>query len=138
VLLRRLPVFFVVALTIGAPGCSSDENPAGDAGRFCGEVEANAAELTNPDLAFSDDIDPLLGLYRKIGEFAPLAIEPDWQQLIKNYETASTVVPGDDESEQRMIESALRTEKSAVAVSRWLKTNCDVDLGPVDTIAAQI
>ena len=124
----------LVALVFVAPACSSESDPAGDASRFCGEVEANKELLTAPDLASSDDIEPLLELYREIGQFAPLAIERDWDQLIANYETASTVVPGDEESEQRMIESALRTEKSAVAVSRWLATTCAVDLGPVATI----
>lgn len=127
-----------LALACVATACGSDADPAGDASRFCGEVEANKARLTQPDLASSDDIGPLLDLYRMIGEFAPLAIEQEWEQLITNYETASTVVPGDEESEQRMIETALRTEKSAVAVSRWLMVNCAVDLGPVATITPQL
>jgi hypothetical protein len=126
-----------VALS-SAAACGSDPDPAGDAQRFCGEVEASKEELTSPDLASSDEILPLIDLYRRIGELAPLEIERDWQHLTASYETASTVVPGEEESEQRMIESALRAEKSAVAVSEWLKVNCAVDLGPVATITPQL
>ena len=56
---------------------SSCGSEAGDAERFCGEVAAHVDELTNPSLAFADDIEPLLELYRDIGAFAPLAIEEE-------------------------------------------------------------
>jgi len=123
----------VAAVGIGA--CASDD--AGDAERFCGEVQLNTERLTQPDLQFTDDIEPLLDLYREIGELAPLAIEPEWDQLVTAYETASTVVPGDPESEQIALASIFSTEKSAAAVDRWLEANCAVDIGPVFTIVAQ-
>ncbi len=116
-------------------GCSDGD--AGNAERFCGEVNVNAQRLTQPTLEFSDDIEPLLDLYRSIGELAPLAIEAEWNQLITAYETASTVVPGDPESEQTMLATIFATEKSAAAVDAWLEANCAVDIGPVFTIVAQ-
>ncbi len=123
-------------IAIVMTACGSNDT-AGDAERFCGEVQANAAQLTQPNLQFSDDIEPLLDLYRDIGELAPLAIEPEWDQLISAYETASTVVPGDPESEQVALASIFSTEESAAEVDRWLETNCAVDIGPVFTIVAQ-
>ena len=116
--------------------CGSAED-AGSAERFCGEVAANTAQLTNPDLAFSDDIEPFLDLYRQIADLAPLAIEQEWDQLVTAYETASTVVPGDPESEQTALAAIFSTEKSAAAIDRWLERNCAVDIGPVMTIVAQ-
>lgn len=121
----------------GLLGACTGDGGAGNAERFCGEVQLNAAQLTQPNLQFSDDIEPLLDLYRSIGELAPLAIEPEWSQLITAYETASTVVPGDPESEQVALASIFSTEESAAAVDRWLETNCAVDIGPVFTIVAQ-
>ena len=53
-----------------------------------------------------------------------------------NYETASTVDPGDPESLQRVVAQAVRAERSAIAVHDWLLANCDVDLGNVATIGA--
>ncbi len=125
-----------VAVTLLISACDGNDG-AGDAERFCGEVQVNAEQLTQPNLQFSDDIEPLLDLYRDIGELAPLAIEPEWNQLISAYETASTVVPGDPESEQIALASIFSTEESAAAVDRWLKTNCAVDIGPVFTIVTQ-
>ena len=110
----------------------SDDRP--DAGRFCGEVEANRVALTDPRIEFSDDIEPFLALYRSVGELAPLAIEDEWDRLVDNYETASTVVPGDVDSEQRAITSALQSEEAATEVSTWLRENCGVDLGPLSTL----
>lgn len=114
-----------------------DDDTAGNAERFCGEIEVNQAALFTPDLASAAEIAPLLELYREIGELAPLAIEADWDQLVLNYETASTVVPGDDASIQAATAQAYQSEKSAAAVKRWLVDNCALDIGPVATIVAQ-
>ncbi|NND75962.1 MAG: hypothetical protein HKN44_13240 [Ilumatobacter sp.] len=124
-----------MAIVIGVSACGSDD--AGSAERFCGEVQVHAAELTQPDLTYTDDIEPYLDLYRDIGRLAPLAIEKEWDQLVDAYETASTVVPGDPESEQRALAAIFSTEQSAAAIDSWLERNCAVDIGPVFTIVAQ-
>jgi hypothetical protein len=121
----------LVALVALVAGCS-DDGP-GDAERFCGEVREHIPELVTPP-ATADDIDDFLGLYRRIGDVAPLAIEPHWQALVLNYETASTVETADPASVQRATRQAYATERSAVEVKDWLVTNCGVDLGPVSTI----
>jgi hypothetical protein len=113
-------------------GCGGESG--GDAERFCGEVAANKDALTNPDLTYSDDIEPLLDLYREIGDLAPLAVEDDWNQIVAAYETASTVVPGEPASEQEALAAIYSSEESAAAVDQWLKANCAVDIGPVFTI----
>lgn len=132
----RLPVM-ATCLAVGLlSGCNGGDD-AGDAERFCGEVQVNAERLTQPGLQFTDDIEPFLNLYRAIGALAPIAIELEWDQLIDAYETASTVVPGDPESEQSALAAIFSTEKSAAAIDSWLETNCAVDIGPVFTIVAQ-
>jgi hypothetical protein len=120
------------ALAAVAVACGDERG--GDAERFCGEVDANKAALTDPQLEFADDIEPYIDLYRSIGEVAPLSIEAEWNQLIVNYETVSTVVLGDTESEQTAVVSALQSEKAAATVSSWLAENCAVDLGPLATL----
>ena len=110
--------------------CGDD---GGSTERFCDEILTNRdAILTTP--ATADEIDDFVGLYRRLGEAAPLAIGEEWQALVVNYETASTVEPGDAESVQRAVETALRTERSAVAVREWVSTNCGVDLPEVPTM----
>ena len=123
------------ALVVGLAACGSGDS-AGDPERFCGEIEVHRTQLVDPDLAYADDIEPLLALYRRIGDYAPLAIEAEWDQLIVNYETASTVVPGDDDSLQRVVASAYQSEQAAAAVNDWLVSNCALDLGPLSTIVA--
>jgi hypothetical protein len=121
----------IAAVVVAA--CSSGDS-GGSAERFCGEVEANKEALTNPQLDFSDDIAPFLQLYVDIGEVAPLAIEKEWNQLVLAYETASTVVPGDADSEQAVLAAIYTSESAAAAVGSWLQDNCAVDIGPVFTI----
>lgn len=115
--------------------CGSDD--AGSAERFCGEIDENKALLTSPELTFSDDIEPVLELYREIADLAPLAIEEEWRQLVATYETANTVVLGDPESEQAVLAAAFQSEASAAAVAKWLRENCAVDIGPLATIVPQ-
>jgi hypothetical protein len=125
----------VAAAVAALSGCGTDENP--NAERFCGEVAANKDALTNPQIIYTDDIEPLLDLYREIGALAPLGVEDDWDQLVSAYETASTVIIGDQESEQAALTAAYSSEKSAAAIEAWLLANCAVDIGPVFTIVPQ-
>ncbi len=126
----------VVGATLAGVGvlaaCGRDEAPSAE--RFCGEIEANLAALTAPALTFEEDVEPVLDLYRDIAELAPLAIEAEWRQLVTNYETASTVVPDDPESVQRVVTMAYRSEQSAVLVDTWLQDNCALSMGPLTTI----
>ncbi len=127
--LRRL--LAGMALVAALAGCN---RAAGDQARFCADVESNReAIVTAP--ATANEIDDFIGLYKRIGESAPLAIDDQWDALIHNYETASTVEPGDPESVQRVVALALRTERSALAVRDWLLANCEVDIGEVATMA---
>jgi hypothetical protein len=124
---------------VALAGCNGD---SGDPERFCGEVGENAALLTSPNLAAADDqeaaIDALIGEYRRIGQYAPLAIEQEWETLVAAYEAADDMIAGDVESEEAALEAIFRAEKSAVAVADWLRENCTVDIGPVVTIVPQV
>jgi len=64
-------------------------------------------------------------------------VQDDWDEIVSAYETASTVVVGDQESEQEALTAIYSTEKSAAAVETWLLANCAVDIGPVFTIVPQ-
>ncbi len=121
-------------MMLGA-GCGNDEAPSAE--RFCGEVAQNTEALTNPQLTDAEDIEALLDLYREIGDLAPLGVEDDWNELVSAYETASTVVIGDQESEQAALTAIYSSEQSAAQVEAWLLANCAVDIGPVLTIVPQ-
>ncbi len=125
----------IVAALATVSACGADEAPSAE--RFCGEIAANKDALTSPQLVYADDIEPLLDLYRSVGALAPLGVEDDWNQIVSAYETASTVVVGDQESEQAALTAAYASEKSAAAVETWLLANCAVDIGPVFTIVPQ-
>ena len=114
-------------------GCG-DDGPPGTA-KFCGEVKEHATALLTAPTAIAE-IPAFVDLYKRLERDAPLAIQPHWQALVLNYETASTVDPADPASVQRSYALAYRTEGSAVAVHDFLLANCNVDLGPVATIVS--
>jgi hypothetical protein len=121
----------LAALGLSATSCG-DDGP-GDTARFCSEVQEHRDQLTASPVALGD-IGGFLALYRQIGDVAPLAIEPHWQALVLNYETANTVDMADPESVQRTLAQAYATERSAVAVNAFVLANCNVDLGPIATV----
>jgi hypothetical protein len=131
--IRAVLTSAAAVLTVLLLGCGGGGS-AGDAERFCGEVQANTRALVRPRLRTIADIETLLGLYRDLGDLAPLAVAREWDAIILNYETASTVIPDNPESLQRVAARAYATERSAVAVHDWLLANCKVDIGPVATI----
>jgi hypothetical protein len=122
----------VVPLGLLTTSCGDD---GGDTAQFCAEVSEHSAELTARPETLAE-LDSMLGTYRRIGADAPLAIEPHWEALVINYETASTVDVSDPESVQRALAQAYATERSAVAVHAYVATTCGADLGPVATVVA--
>jgi hypothetical protein len=127
----------LAALTVlGLLATSCGDDGPGDTARFCTEVQEHRDELMTSPAAL-EDVDGYLALYRDIGDVAPLAIEPHWQALVLNYETANTVDTADPESVQRALAQAYATERSAVAVQAFLLANCNVELGPIATVVPQ-
>ena len=69
-------------------------------------------------------------LYRSIAEVAPLAVEQEWNVLTLAYETASTVVPGDQASMQLAADTIRASQKSATAIAEYTQRLCNAQIGP--------
>ena len=113
-----------------------DDGVQSDAERFCGEASTRRDMIVAPPMATEQEVDATLDFYRLMGELAPVAIADQWNQIVTAMETASTVVPGDPDSQQQVALQAYATERSAYEVAVWLKRNCGVDI-PITTIAPQ-
>jgi hypothetical protein len=131
------PVLLVAALCVTLTACGDDDLVQSDAERFCGEAIAQRNTILAPPLSTEAELTATLDFYRLMGQLAPIAIAKQWNDLVVNLETAITIVPGDPASEQRVALQAYATERSAYEVATWLKKNCDLDLGPITTIAPQ-
>lgn len=123
----------IVLTTLGACG---DDGVQSDAERFCGEASTRRDMIVAPPMATEQEVEATLDFYRLMGELAPVAIADQWNQIVAAMETASTVVPGDPESQQQVALQAYATERSAYEVAVWLNRNCGVDI-PITTIAPQ-
>jgi hypothetical protein len=124
-------------LCVTLTACGDDDLVQSDAERFCGEAIAQRNTILAPPLSTEAELTATLDFYRLMGQLAPIAIAEQWNDLVVNLETAITIVPGDPASEQRVALQAYATERSAYEVATWLKKNCDLDLGPITTIAPQ-
>lgn len=127
----------LVAATVATAACGGgDDAVNSDAERFCGEAGAQRDLIVAPPLSTEGELTATLDFYRLMGDLAPIAIAEEWNDLVVNLETASTIVPGDPDSEQLVALTAYATEPSAFAVKTWLWENCRVDI-PITTIAPQ-
>jgi len=125
----------ILALVV-VTACGGDDTVESDAERFCGEAIENRNNLVAPAMATEADVEATLEFYRLMGELAPVGIAAEWNDVVVSLETASSLVPGDVESEQLVAKMAYATEPSAFAVKTWLLDNCKLDI-PITTIAPQ-
>jgi hypothetical protein len=133
----RVDALVIGVVALGALALTACGEEGGNAERFCGEIAADVSAVVAPDLSTVDGLEVALAHYRELADLAPAGVAPDWEVLVTNLETASTVVPGDEASMQRAVTQAYASEGAAVRVRDWLLANCGVDLGPVTTIAPQ-
>jgi len=124
------------AIAIVALVACGDDPVRSDGPRFCGEAIDNRDNLIAPPLNTEAEVAATLDFYRLMGELAPVAIAEEWNVVLTSLETASTLVPGDPESEQLVARTAYASEPSAFAVKKWLLENCGLDI-PITTIAPQ-
>jgi len=129
-------VVTVIVATIVAACGGGDDATTADAGRFCAQATEQRDIILSPPMSSEAELEASLEFYRLMGQLAPVAIAEEWAVLVEAMETASTVVPGDPESEQLVAMTAYATEPSAFRVKDWLLDNCGLDL-PITTIAPQ-
>ena len=133
---RPLVAALVALAPIGLLASCGDDEPRGDAVRFCAEAAEHRGAIIDPPIDDEAGLEATLDFYRVMGELAPLAIAAEWNQLVVNLETAASLVPGDPDSEQLVAATAYATEPAAYAVTVWLSRNCGVEI-PITTIAPQ-
>jgi hypothetical protein len=126
----------VAALVLTSLAACGDDGVESDAERFCGEATTRRDMIVSPPMATEGEVEATLDFYRLMGELAPVAIAEQWDDIVTAMETASTIEPGDPDSEQQVALQAYATERSAYEVAVWLERNCGVDI-PITTIAPQ-
>lgn len=130
------PHTLLIAALVPLVACGGGDDVQSDAERFCGEAIAQRDLIVAPPLQSEAGLQATLDFYRLMGDLAPIAIAAEWNDLVVSLETASTVVPGDADSEQLAAMTAYATEPSAFKVKDWLLDNCGLDI-PITTIAPQ-
>ena len=117
----------LVTLVVSAAGCASDD-PSKEAA-YCSTIQANLVALETPQIETVADIDATLELYRSITAGAPLAVQPEWEVVVENLETAATVDPDDQASRQRAADTARRSQSAATRIQQYTHESCGLDIG---------
>lgn len=124
-----------VAGALAVAGCNRGGG-GGDTASFCNDVHDNIDYLRYADFQNVEQVNTVIDLFKQIGKSAPLEIEPDWDALVLNLETARDSDLTNPTQVQAMYARAYATEPSAVRVVAWLHDHCSVELGPVVTIVS--
>jgi len=126
----RILAVLAALLPLGAAACSDDAAQRSEA-NYCTQVGNHLADLNAPSLATGDDIDRVVDAWRAVAQSAPLAIEEEWNTMVANIETASTVDPSDADSMQLVADSARSSEPAANRVIAYTQQRCGALIGSV-------
>ena len=125
--MRRLPVLLGALLTLATAACGKDGGNTGEG--YCTAIAENLEVLNSPDIDTADDIFATLSVYREVTAAAPVAIEPEWEQVLAGIETASTVDPDDPDSVQLAADTARRSKSAATRVQQYTQQLCALSIG---------
>lgn len=117
--------------------CGDDPNQRTES-NYCTQVGNHLTELNSPLIATPDDIDRVVDAWRTVAGAAPLAIEPEWEVMVDNIETAATVDPDDPESMQLVADTARRSEQAANRVISYTQQRCGALIGDVAPTATTL
>lgn len=109
-------------------GCSDDATQRTEA-HYCTEVGNHISDLNAPVVATQADIDRVLKSWRTVSGSAPLAIQPEWEVVVNNVETASTVDPADPASLQKVADTARASEQASNRVIAYTMARCGAQIG---------
>ncbi len=126
----RILAVLAAMLPLGAAACSDDAAQRSEA-NYCTQVGNHLADLNAPSLATGDDIERVVDAWRAVAQSAPLAIEEEWETMVANIETATTVDPNDPDSVQLVADSARSSEPAANRVIAYTQQRCGALIGSV-------
>ncbi len=108
---------------------SCNDGPKRTIGAYCDAVRADLATLINPTIVTGTDIEATIDRYRSIAAVAPAGVEPEWQDVISAFETAATVIPGDQTSLAIANQAALAGQPAYTRLQHYTQEECDVAIG---------
>ena len=104
--------------------CSDDKGRAAEG--YCSQIARHIDSLNSPGIDDGADITRTIDVYRTITSAAPVAVEPEWQQLLASLETAATVDPADPASLQRVADTARSTRPAATRIQQYTQQTCAI------------
>lgn len=123
-----------VALALGSALSACSDGPDRSEGRYCTEVGTHLAALNSPAIGSQADVEAMLDEWRTVASAAPLAVQPEWEALVANLETAATVDPADEEAVQALVDAARQNEPAANRVIDYTQRLCGVTIGAVKPV----
>lgn len=125
----------LLPLTLAACGDDPDQRSESN---YCTQVGNHLTELNSPTIAAPGDIDRVVDAWRAVARSAPLAIEPEWEVMMNNLETAVTVDPADPASIQKVADTARQSEQAANRVISYTQQRCGALIGSVTPTATTL
>lgn len=131
----------VLAVTLLGSACARDDSPIRTEGGYCTEVGNRLGDLNTTSFATPDDIIRVLDSWRAVGDTAPLAVEPEWEQVLAAMQLAAEVDPADVDSVQTMADTLREAQPAADRIISYTYRVCGAVIGgvaPVTTLPLQV
>ena len=119
-----------LALSLGPvlAACGGDAAQRTEA-NYCTVVGEHLVDLSQPTISTPADVKRVLNAWKAVSATAPLAVQPEWEAVIRSMETAATVDPNDPASVQKVADTARSSEQAANRVLNYTMERCGAQIG---------
>lgn len=138
---RAAVVCTLAAVVAVASACSASGEAVRTDGAYCTVVGDRLADLNTTSFTDPATVDRVLTSWREVGAAAPLAVQPEWEQVLEAMQLAAEVDPADAEAVQSMADSLREAQPAADRVIDYTYRLCGAVIGgvtPVITTPLQV
>lgn len=131
----------LAAVVVVASACSADGEAVRTDGAYCTVVGDRLTDLNTTSFSDPASVDRVLTSWREVGAAAPLAVQPEWEQVLAAMQLAAEVDPADAEAVQLMADSLREAQPAADRLIDYTYRLCGAVIGgvtPVITTPLQV
>jgi hypothetical protein len=129
----------VVAVVTSA--CSASGEAVRTDGAYCTEVGDRLADLNTTSFGDAASVERVLASWQAVGESAPLAVQPEWEEVLAAMQLVAVVDPADADAVQTMADTLREAQPAADRLIDYTYRLCGAVIGgvtPVITTPLQV
>ena len=138
---RTIAWYSLGAIVLVASACSASGEAVRTDGAYCTEVGDRLADLNTTTFGDAASVERVLASWQAVGEAAPLAVQPEWEEVLAAMRLAAEVDASDAEAVQLMADTLREAQPAADRLIDYTYRLCGAVIGgvtPVITTPLQV